>query len=170
MTQDSLTPLHDRLKAIDEQIEALTKERHEVMGAVEVFNRYVQPQEANKVVVAKAARKSAAGAPRPENIPTIWEMTEEVLKSSPNGTMTIDEIVCDIAETWWPGVVKPQIAPTIYNFAKPTDGRLDKPSKGTFRLRKNEKPSDDKLGGKTSEGSLFETQAKGREAVPGGGP
>ncbi|WP_299688517.1 hypothetical protein [uncultured Tateyamaria sp.] len=177
MENDSHSPALNRLEEIEASIAAiqakialLEAERAEILGALEVLGRYIQPQEKQVRKRTRPTTKSSEGTPRPDGIPTIWEMTQEILATSPNDCLTIDEIVSAMAETWWPGLHKTQVAPTIYNFASDKDGRLEKPERGKFKLAEKVEPTDEKLGGPPSAGSLFSTPAQGREAGPGGGP
>ena len=142
-------PLMARIAQIDRQIEALNKERAEVEAAMKVLARYSllggESVSAVRQDVARLAPKTAKsarkGTPRPKDIPTIWEMTTDILAQAERRTLHIDTIVDRMAERWWPGLVKQQIAPSLYGFAK--QGRLDRgEGTGVFTLplKQNEPP------------------------------
>ena len=78
------------------------------------------------------------GPSRPEGIPTLFKMVNEVLSESADG-LTGRQIVEAIGKRYWPGVKGQQILPSVYGFAK--RGRLRKSHDGRFHpIRKNETP------------------------------
>lgn len=134
MTQDQFKPIDQRLQEITEQMARLQKEADELETAKRVFERF------NGGTPADAGR----GKPRPDGIPTNFEMAEFVLsiaeKDGKDG-LTGAELVQAIAARYWPGLVGEQILPSIYQFAK--NGRLRKLASGKFkRVKKNEGPAD----------------------------
>ena len=130
-----------RLQEIRETISALQVEADELAVALRVFERYSTPELLEKkdnIDIPKL------GPPRPPGIPSTYEMTDMVLKSSErdgkNG-LSANEIVEQIGKRYWPGVVGAQILPTIYKLAK--DGRIRKTSSGKFKsVHKNNDGSD----------------------------
>lgn len=135
-----LTAIRREIEELASQINALEEERAEIENALNVLKRYTgfgankadAPQHADVAPLPHGV----PGAPRPDNIPTIWEMTRSVLKDSPIGTLHVDDIVSQIALRWWPGLSKSQIGPSLYGFAK--DGRLERKGTGMFKLCSNE--------------------------------
>ena len=135
-------PLQDRVAAIDVEIAALEAERRECLGALAVYQRYVSqdasvhdPEEKPSAAHEgedQRERDTANGTPRPEGIPTIWEMLQIVLNEAPEHTLTGDDIMECIASRWWPGVSRNNILPSAYRFAK--QGRLKQMGRGTFAL------------------------------------
>lgn len=103
-----------------------------------------------------------------DGLPTMPELIVMALRQTKR-PMTPKEISEHIRRTWWPKVETKKIGTIAWRLDN--RGDLEK-IEGTsaYQLPQTEEPPDDEIGVNTSEGSLFETQAKGREAVPGGGP
>lgn len=130
------SPLRARLSEIEAQTAKLNREKDEILGALRVFDRYAVPHAADEPEEPKKKKKLRIkkGKPRPDGIPTIWDMTMLVFRESGATVMHIDDIVGKISKRWWPGVIKSQVAPTIYGFAKEDDGRLERRGTGEFAL------------------------------------
>jgi hypothetical protein len=133
--------IETRLQEIREAISTLQIEAEELAVALRVFERFSTPVALEEIDNAGLPK---LGPPRPPGIPSTFEMTEMVLKSSEregkNGLIA-NEIVEQIGKRYWPGVVGPQILPTIYKLAK--EGRIRKISSGKFKsLHNNNEGSD----------------------------
>ena len=121
-----------RLREINAQMEKLRSEAEELETAVRVFKRFAGAN--------GAGGEPKLGPARPEGLPSLFEMTESVLRDAfamgtPGFTgYTGAEIVAAISKRYWPGVKGQQILPSIYQFAK--HGRLIKTKDGVFRLPK----------------------------------
>lgn len=132
--------IEKRLQEIREAISVLQGEADELAVALRVFERFSAPETLEKKDNAGLPK---LGPPRPPGIPSTFEMTEMVLKSSEregkNG-LTANEIVEQIGKRYWPNIVGAQILPTIYKLAK--DGRIRRTSSGKFKSvhKNNEGP------------------------------
>jgi len=75
-------------------------------------------------------------APRPNGIPSNYQMTYKVLKEGPADGMTAAQVVDKIRDRWWPGVVFNQIGPEFYRYVnggrlvRDDDGRMTVTTKG----------------------------------------
>lgn len=122
--------IESRLASIEAIIAALGKEKEDLLTAQRVIR---QLNGAPETVVAGLK----VGAPRPEGIPTTFEMVEFVLRSAEKegkAGLSISELIGEIRKRYWPGLTGPQIAPIIYGFA--SSERILKNDAGIFRLRK----------------------------------
>ena len=124
----NIQQIDERLRAIGEEVARLQKEAEELVIAKRVFDRFSE----------KPAPKTGdppEGRPRPKGTPTNIEMADFVLadaeKEGNEGGLTANELVQAIAARYWPGLVGPQILPSIYAFAKA--GRLHKTPGGKFK-------------------------------------
>jgi len=118
-----------RQREIAAQMEKLRAEAEELETAVKVFKRFAGPED--------KPEGPKLGPPRPEDIPSLFEMTESVIRDAMGGGkpgLTGKEIVAAIGRRYWPGVNGPQILPSIYKFAK--EDRLTKTNNGVFKLPK----------------------------------
>jgi hypothetical protein len=133
MTLD-IQEIDKRLHAIGEEVVRLQKEAEELAIAKRVFERF---SDQNTVKIS-----NPEGRPRPKGTLTNFEMAEFVLadaeKDGKDG-LTGNELVQAIAARYWPGLIGPQILPSIYQFAKA--GRL-KLSGGKFK-RVHKKTADE---------------------------
>jgi hypothetical protein len=122
----NIQQIDDRLHEIGEEIARLKKEADDLAIAKRVFARFsdnapqVQPEE---------------GKPRPKGTPTNAEMVEFVLadaeKDGKDG-LDANELVQAIAARYWPGLIGPQILPSIYGRAK-EGKRFHKTPGGKFK-------------------------------------
>lgn len=130
MNDDSkVNAIIDRQREIDAQIEDLQRERSELEVALTVLRRFGALPE-----VPVTVEGSRLGPPRPEGTPSLFEMTEAVLKDAikaGKAGLKGREIVDEIGKRYWPGVKSQQILPPIYQFA--SKGRLKKGDNGIFR-------------------------------------
>jgi alkyl hydroperoxide reductase subunit AhpF len=130
LTMSELEKIALREKEIAKLIEALQKEADELAVARKVIARFA-PSHAISI-------EGALGPPRPEGIPSTFEMTEAVLEKAEaagKDGLTAKELVEAIRDKYWPGLNSPQVLPTIYGFVK--NDRLHKTSGGKFkRLKK----------------------------------
>ena len=169
-----LENLRCSVDAVDAQIrdlqakkEAISSEVREVEVAVRVLTRITNVHSHGQHEVADVDPVTTS-SDRPTDIPTMPEMIRKVL-SDFDGPLEPKQIADTIAVVWWPNVIVNSVASTCWRMWK--QGKLEKDEgSSAYRLPKRDEPPDGKLDGDTSEGSLFETTAKGREAVPGGGP
>lgn len=138
MEQNPKHTLEARIKRIDAEVDKLQSERDEIVTALRVLNRYVVTNAPN--VATTGGGTAISGKPRPDNIPTVWEMVDECLSNAEGHTLDVTEIVARIETRWWPGLIRSQIAPSIYKFAK--EGRLVLKDRGVFSLppKENEPP------------------------------
>jgi hypothetical protein len=132
----NLQKIDDRLRAIDEEIARLQKEADELVIAKRVFARFSE-----KPPNGGAPKpEQLEGRPRPKGSPSNFEMAELVLADAERDGkdgLTASEMVQAIAARYWPGLIGPQILPSIYKFAK--DDRLHKTPGGKFkRVKKND--------------------------------
>jgi hypothetical protein len=129
----NIPQIDDRLREIGAEIARLQKEAEELAIAKRVFERFSDPPPNG----ASPKAGSPEGRPRPKGSPTNFEMAEFVLadaeKEGKDG-LTAGELVQAIAARYWPGLVGPQILPSIYKFAK--DERLRKTPGGKFKRAK----------------------------------
>lgn len=128
-----------RKKEITQEIDRLQQEVDELDTALRVLKRFADTTPDN----TGGASKPKLGPPRPEGTPTLFQMTEMVIRSADreghNG-LRGREIVKEIGRRYWPGVKGQQILPSIYQFAK--NGRLIKTDDGRFKIaQKEEAPS-----------------------------
>jgi len=128
----NIQQIDERLRAIGEEVARLQQEAEELAIAKRVFERFSdKPPNGND---AKTGDRPT-GRPRPKGTPTNFEMAEFVLadaeKEGNLGGFTANELVQAIAARYWPGLIGPQILPSIYAFAK--EGRLQKTPGGKFK-------------------------------------
>jgi len=124
MSDDQTKHLRKRLSEIEDQIAALQDEAQEIGVALRVIEKYTPPEVRTSAVDVK-------GKPRPEGIPTIFEMVAFVLKEAGNEGLTAGQIVERVRLRYWPGLANAQFQPSLYRFKK--EGRLIK-SGNRFRL------------------------------------
>lgn len=118
--------------------------------------------------VPKVEVGSPVKPPKPEGLPSMPELILMALRSA-DRPLEPKEITEVIRKNWWPDVEGQKIGSIVWRLNDRDD--IEKvEGTSTYRLPQKNEPPDEKLGGDQSEGSLFATQAKGREAVPGGGP
>jgi hypothetical protein len=128
----NIQQIDERLRAIGEEVGRLQKEAEELAIAKRVFERFSnqKPNEDGAKTVDKPE-----GKPRPKGTPTNFEMAEFILadaeKEGNHGGLNANELVQGISARYWPGLVGPQILPSIYAFAK--EGRLQKTLGGKFK-------------------------------------
>ncbi len=140
MTYTPTDAMNARLSEIETAINKLEAEKDEILSAKRVIERY-SGSKAPEAQTKKESSYHTTPAPRPKGIPTVWEMTEEILLSGPPRGLSVKEIVKRIEGKWWPGVILQQVSPTVYSFAK--QGRLIRPEKGTFALPKEKASESD---------------------------
>jgi hypothetical protein len=131
-----LKTIQERRRKIAEEVARLQAEDEELEIALRVFGRYAS---STKEAANGQADPRKLGPPRPEGTPSLFEMTETVIKAAIDAGkpgLTGREIVAEIGKRYWPGVKPSQILPPIYGFSK--RGRLRKNSNGIFRLPANE--------------------------------
>lgn len=147
MKQSESYVLEGRLQQIDAKMAELEKEREEIQGALDIVARYVITTTDGKSGVGNASEPessdTSSGAPRPDGIPTLWEMTEAALGGVT--ALSASSIVDFIGEKYWPGVAHSQIGPSLYRFVK--EGRLVKVGRGEFSLPGNEGNAHNRLPG-----------------------
>jgi hypothetical protein len=118
--------IDERLRKIGEEVGRLQKEAEELTIAKRVFERFSDKP-------PNGGGDPPTGKPRPNGTPTNFEMAEFVLadaeKEGKDG-LTGSELVQAIAARYWPGLIGPQILPSVYGFSKA--GRL-KLSGGKFK-------------------------------------
>jgi len=117
--------IDERLRQIGEEVTRLQKEADELTIAKRVFERFSD----------KPPDRDEEGRPRPKGTPTNAEMTEFVLadaeKEGKDG-LDANELVQAIAARYWPGLIGPQILPSIYGHAK-EGKRFHKTTAGKFK-------------------------------------
>lgn len=157
--------LSEKEAAIRKQRENNARERAEIVAAANVLARLTGAERPAFVEDYAEPTTEASGA-KPKGIPTMPEMIFEVLSGGglPGVALEPKSIADQIAERWWPDVPVNNVASSAWRLWKA--GRLNKT--GSRYSNKNE-ASDENPGGNASEDFFSETQAKGREAVPGGG-
>ena len=131
VTESEISAILARRKEISAKMERLRVEDGELEIAIRVLNRYASPKTA---AMNGAGPSSHLGPPRPKGIPSLFDMTETVIReavaSGKSGLMG-REIVDEIGKKFWPDVLGRQILPPIYAFAK--KGRLRKTKDGVFK-------------------------------------
>lgn len=123
--------IQTRLREITAQIEKLRSEAAELETAVRVFKDFC----GNRA----APEGPKLGPARPEGLPSLFEMTESVIRDAINSGksgLTGAEIVVAIGKRYWPGVKGPQILPSIYQFTRGDHPRLVKTKDGIFKFPK----------------------------------
>jgi len=137
MAHLEILAIEGRLKEVERLMESLEEEASDLNIALRVLRKYSKespsdPSPTNEV--SDVVKEAKLGPPRPEGIPTSFEMTEMVLRSAERegkSGLTANEIVELIGQRYWPGVVGAQILPIIYQFAK--RGRIHKTASGKFK-------------------------------------
>jgi hypothetical protein len=129
MNQDpKIDAMLKRRKEIAANIELLRAEDSEIEGALRVFNRFGKP------IAIEGQTSGKLGPPRPGGTPTLFDMTETVIKDAIKAGkpgLKGREIVAEIGKRYWPGVRPQQILPPIYMFVK--NKRLKKGENGVFK-------------------------------------
>jgi len=123
-----LKGIQERRRKIAEEVARLQAEDKELEIALRVFGRYASKGENGE------REPDRLGPPRPEGTPSLFEMTDTVIKAAiaaGKPGLTGREIVAEIGKRYWPGVKPAQILPPIYGFTK--RGRLRKNSNGIFK-------------------------------------
>lgn len=134
-----------RKQEIDEQIAALQKEAGELEVTLRVLQRFAggsdgAPHEGSKL-----------GPPRPDGIPTLFDMAYEVIRDAElkgKKGLSVKDIVEAIGKRYWPGVRGQQISAPLYGMAK--KGRFNKTSNGLFQTVRKDKAPADLLAGASS--------------------
>ena len=160
-----------KLSKLHSQVAALDAELVELESAAMVITRLRGISVVGSArIVAPSATTSGHGrsVSKPVGLPTMPKLIMMALGEA-NKPLTPKEITDLIREKWWPEVEGQKIGSIVWRLNNRKDiQKLEGTS--TYRLPQTNEPSDEELDRNTSEGSLFETPAKGREAVPGGGP
>jgi hypothetical protein len=129
---DEVQKIEARKKEIAQGMAAFERELKELDIALAVLGR-LNPKPPDKP-------RDPLMAPRPEGIPTTFEMVEIVLEDAEKAGrdgLTGKELVEEIGKKFWPGVKAPQILPIIYGFVP---DRLHKtPTGKKFKRKKAEK-------------------------------
>ncbi len=120
MSKTDIEAIKLRRQAVLAEIDSLEGELKDLDTALRVLHSLFP-------ISSETGTKS--GPPRPEGIPTIFEMVTEFLNQAPDG-LTYQQIVDAIRDKYWPGVKPRQITPSIYGYAK--RGRIKKASPGRF--------------------------------------
>lgn len=129
--ESELDTMLKRRKEIAAEVEKLKAEDSEIETALRVFSRY-----GGKPIPATDGLLSAPklGPPRPDGTPSLFEMTETVIKDAikaGKSGLKGREIVAEIGKRYWPGVKPQQVLPPIYGFVKTK--RLRKGESGIFK-------------------------------------
>ncbi|CAN7531210.1 hypothetical protein LJR251_003680 [Rhizobium rhizogenes] len=136
-TDLNIEAIEARKKEIEDAIAKLQEEAHELDVALSVFRRF-----SPKVPPSTTHDDSKLGPPRPEGVPTLFEMAYTVIRDAEQRGrrgLPAKDIVEAIANQYWPGLQAPQITPSLYAFVKKK--RLTKSSDGLFHtIRKKEAP------------------------------
>ena len=119
--------LRARLNEIDELIRSLEDEASEIEIALRVIEKYA-PSEPT------GGAETPRGSPRPNGLPTLFEMVCYVLRDADTNGLTSSEIVSKIRARYWPGLVNQQIMPSVYRFVK--EDRLIKRGEKFYLLPK----------------------------------
>ena len=150
--------LTNRLADIRRQMKELSNEADDLEVALRVLQKYAPKTQSTPL-------GSRLGPPRPEGTPTLFEMTEEVIREA----MSIGlpglkgrEIVKHIGTKYWPGVKPEQIMPSVYTFAR--QGRLNKRKDGLFTIKAADHES---VGDEST--ALFPNHSGPVKPVPEGG-
>lgn len=99
---------------------------------------------------------------------TMNEMIMAVLSEALHGGMLPKDVTSVIRERWRPDVSGTYVSTSVWRLAQ--SGDLEKEPNGSrYRIPQMKEADDPTPATDWSTASLFETQAKGREAVPGGG-
>jgi len=134
-----------RKQEIEDKIAILRKEADELDVALRVFQRFAEPE-------VTEDDKTKLGPPRPAGIPTLFDMTYQVIREAEQQGkkgLAAKEIVDEIGRRYWPGVQGAQILAPVYQMAK--KGRFKKLSNGLFQtVRTKEPPAE-----KSESGSQF---------------
>lgn len=156
-TNLNIQAIESRKQEIDEAIAKLQEEARELDVALAVFRRF-SPKPSDEKTVND---DSKLGPPRPNNIPTLYEMAYTVIRDAEQRGrkgLSGKEVVDAIATQYWPGLQGPQITPSLYGFAK--KGRLKKTSDGLFHtVRRKEALNDSSESAskpETKEGANFD--------------
>src|SRR4051812_11337791 len=107
-TMSEIDKIALREEEIAKLIEALQKEADELAVARKVIARFSP--------APQAVPEGSLGPPRPEGVPSTFEMTEAVLESAEKAGkdgLTAKELVEAIRDRYWPGLNAPQVLPTI---------------------------------------------------------
>jgi hypothetical protein len=132
MNDSSIEAILARRTEIAAEIERLRAEDIELEIAVRVLSRFDGPK-AKANGVGTEPRTDGLGPVRPKGTPTLFEMTETVLRdavAAGKPGLTGSQIVEEIAKKYWPGLQKQQVLPPIYGFV--SKKRLRKTDTGIF--------------------------------------
>lgn len=163
----SVDEIDDQIRSLQDRKAALSSEMMEVEVAFRVIGRLTGLDVSNADLATRETEATTSGD-KPHGIPPMPEMITKVLYDY-DGALEPKQIAESISKRWWRDVVLNNVASTCWRMWK--HGRLEKDEgSSSYRLPNRDEPPDEKLARNESEGSLFETTAKGREAVPGGGP
>jgi hypothetical protein len=127
-TESELDGILQRRKEIAAEIDKLKAEDGELEVALRVLGRF------GKAIPATDSRSGKLGPPRPAGVPSLFEMTDIVIKDAikaGKSGLKGREIVAEIGKRYWPGVQPQQILPPIYSFVK--NKRLKKGDNGIFK-------------------------------------
>ncbi|MFZ2159922.1 MAG: hypothetical protein WAV72_27910 [Bradyrhizobium sp.] len=106
---DSLRNRHKRLL---DDIARLQKEADELGNFIRNLERFTEKPPDKK-------ETSGEKVPRPEGIPSTFEMVDMILKSAEKegkASLTSRELMDEIRAKYWPGVKNSQILPSIFGF------------------------------------------------------
>jgi hypothetical protein len=118
----------DRRTEIEAEIARLKEEAAELDIALRVLRRF------GGVTLDDIGQPTKLGPPRPEGAPSLFEMTDTVIRDAIKAGkpgLRNREIVAEIGKKYWPGVQPQQVLPAIYGFVK--KGRINKGENGVFR-------------------------------------
>jgi hypothetical protein len=118
----SIDQIRSRQKHLADEIAKLQSEHDDLDIALRVLTRLLKtPDKPPKAVkAAKGKRAKKALTPRPDGIPSTFEMVEKILSDAEKAgksALTSREILDQINEKYWPGVHRSQILPSIFGFA-----------------------------------------------------
>ncbi|MDH3263449.1 MAG: hypothetical protein OEM24_05580 [Paracoccaceae bacterium] len=173
MTQADLNTVALRMRAVEQEmarhhdgISACEAELAELRVAEKVLARLsgAKRPEAGE---DRAEKEAATPSTKPEGIPAMTEMILAILRETSAAGMEPKDIASVVRERWWPDVDGVRVSTAAWQLWK--RGELEKDEGSSlYRLPQEKEPSD-KMPGEASEGSLFQPNAQGREAEPGGG-
>ncbi len=135
-----------RKTEIDAQVAELLHESEELEVALRVYQRFTEQES------APAAEGTKLGPPRPEGIPTLFQMAYEVVRDAElkgEKGLPAKKIVEQIGRRYWPGLQGQQVFAPLYTMAK--KGRFRKTSNGLFQtVRTKEAPAEESEGASKS--------------------
>lgn len=133
-----------RRNEIDEHLAALKKEAADLDIALRVARQFAKTLTMS--TQAEIDGELRLGPARPDGIPTIFQMSYEVIRDAEQrgqGGLTASEVVEAIGDRYWPGVKGPQIQPSIYGFVKA--GRLAKNGDKFQTIQGNKPPTEEEI-------------------------